>query len=164
MLSKSFTHPYSTDSLCNHLRHMPSSLWSVALTNDVQNLSCCGNIVLVWPVPVNIQAAFVAVSSFWLFQVSFPLLVTECQMPKVAHLLSIQINFPVLLVFYIFNHICNFSLSVVSKYVWGSDINEVKECVVKFNFNLTLFWRPLIGGQHLYCVALSGIASAFSVR
>jgi len=75
-----------------------------------------------------------------------------------------QINFPVLLVFYIFNHICNFSLSVVLKYVWGTDLNETKECVVKFNFNLTLFWRPLTGGQHLYCVALSGIASAFSVR
>jgi hypothetical protein len=139
-------------------------MWSAALPSDVQNLSCCGNIAPVWPVPMNIQVVFVAVSSFWLFKVSFPLSVTECQMPKVALLLSFQINFPVLLEFYIFNCICNFSLSVVLKYVWGSALNEAKECVVKFNFNLTLFWTPLTGGQHLYIVALSGIASAFSVR
>jgi hypothetical protein len=85
-------------------------------------------------------------------------------MPRVAHLVSSHINFSVLLVFYIFNFICNFRLSMVLKYVWGSDLNEATECVVKFNFNLTLFCTPLTGGQHLYCVALSGIASAFSVR
>lgn len=164
MLSKSFTHPYSTDSLCNHLRHMPSAMWSAALPSDVQNLSCCGNIAPVWPVPMNIQVVFVAVSSFWLFQLSFPLSEAECQMPKVARLLSFKINFRGLLVFCIFNYICNFSLSVAWKYVWGSDLNEAMECVVKFNFNLTLFWTPLTGGQHLYCVALSGITSAFSVR
>lgn len=146
------------------LMNMPSPLWSVKLPSDVQNLSCCGNIAPVWPVPMNIQVVFVAVSSFWLFQVSFPLSVTECQMPKVAHLLFFQINFPVFLLFYIFNHICNFSLSVVLKCVGESGINETKECLVKFNFNLTLFWRPLTGGQHLYSVALSGIASAFSIR
>lgn len=122
MLSKGFTHPYSTDSLCNHLRHMLSPMWSAALPTDVQNLSCCGNFAPVWPVPMNIQVVFVAVSSFWLFQLSFPLSVTECQMAKVAHLLSSQINFSVLLVFYTFNFICNFSLSVVLKYVWGSDL------------------------------------------
>lgn len=164
MLSKGFTHPYSRDSLCNHLRHMPSPLLSAALTCGVQNLSCFGNIAPIWPVPMNIQVVFFAVSSFWLFQLSFPLSVTECQVSNVARLLSFQINIPVLLVFYIFNCICNISLSVLSKYVSGYDLNEAKECVGKFNFNLTLFWTPLIGGQHLYCVALSGIDSAFSVR
>jgi len=87
-LSKSFTHSYFTDSLCNHLRHTPSPLWSVALSSDVQNLSCCGNIAPVWPVTMNIQIVFVLLSSFRLFQMSFLLSVTECQMPKVAHLLS----------------------------------------------------------------------------
>jgi hypothetical protein len=119
MLSKHFTHPYPTDSFCNHLRNMPSPLLSAVLPSDVQHLSCCGNIVPIWPIPMNIQVVFVAVSSFWLFQVSLPLSVKECQMPKVACLLSFQIKFPVLLVFCIFICICNFSLSMVSKYVWG---------------------------------------------
>lgn len=159
MSSKTFTHPQSTNSLCIHLRHLLSPLWSAALP-DIQSLSCCGNIAPVQPVPMNIQVVFVAVSSFWLFILS----VTECQMPKLACILSFQINFPILLVFCLFNCICNFCVFVILKYVQGSDLHEVKECVAKFYFNLTLFWRPLTGGQHLYCVALSGIASAFSVR
>lgn len=111
-LSKSFTHSYSTDSLCNHLRYMPSPLWSIALPSDVQNLSCCGNIAPVWPVPMNIQVVFVAVSSFWLLQVSIPLSVTECQIPKVAHLPFFKLIF----------QYCWYSISstifVISVFLW----------------------------------------------